>query len=121
MKKFNRDYTTPEQSKRLLELGLPIDSANYYCVVKNNYYAVIGEDNVYSSIEQEIIEVNKRPYHDEIKRGEDILPAWSVGRLIEIWKICNGKAWYYYTDSALIDEIVEDFGIFDMDFSKLEE
>lgn len=32
MDKLKKDYTTPEQSKRLLELGVPIESANiiYY-------------------------------------------------------------------------------------------
>lgn len=28
MKTLQNDFTTPEQSKRLLELGLPADSAN---------------------------------------------------------------------------------------------
>lgn len=28
MKKLHNDFTTPEQSKRLLELGVPADSAD---------------------------------------------------------------------------------------------
>jgi hypothetical protein len=33
MKKLQNNFTTPEQSKRLLELGVPADSADLYCVL----------------------------------------------------------------------------------------
>ncbi len=30
MKKLQSNFTTPEQSKRLLEMGVPTDSADFY-------------------------------------------------------------------------------------------
>lgn len=80
MSKLQNDFTTQEQSKRLLELGLPADSANLF----------------YSKFECETFE--NRPtlcydkkYSDVVPYGyeNDYFPCWSVGRLIEIMKICN--------------------------------
>ncbi len=42
MKQLQNNFTSPEQSKRLLELGLPADSAD--CVlVRNLYFPKGGE------------------------------------------------------------------------------
>lgn len=112
MKKFNRDYTTPEQSKRLLELGLQPNSANLYYTRFGSETFVTPPKLCYA-----------KSYFYIVPDGfEDFyLPCWSVGRLMEIWQICeNGRIWGYATDRALIDEIVDDFGLFDLDFSKLE-
>lgn len=97
MKQLQRNFTTPEQSKRLLELGVPADSADLYCVVKNNYIALLNEDVVYSLQEQQMIKVSKTTYREELKKGEDILPCWSVGRLIEICCISMGMSGYPHT------------------------
>ena len=88
MKTLQRNFTTQEQSKRLLELGVPADSSDLYCVVKNNYTALLDEYVVYSLQEQRMIQVSKTTYRKELKKGEDILPCWSVGRLIEIHLKC---------------------------------
>lgn len=88
MKKLQNNFTTPEQSKLLLELGVPADSADLYCVVKNNYTALLEDGVVYSLQEQNMIKVSKTAYRKELKIGEDILPCWSVGRLIEIHLKC---------------------------------
>ena len=79
MKKFNRYYTTPEQSMRLLKLGLQPNSANLF----------------YSKFERETFGQPKlcyeKRYCDIVPHGyeEYYLPCWSVGRLIEIYLICN--------------------------------
>lgn len=86
IKKLQNNYTTPEQSKRLLELGVPADSADCYHVVKNNFTAILHNE-AYSVCEEKMIKVSKTAYREEMNRG-DILPCWSVGRLIEIITIC---------------------------------
>ena len=85
MVKLQNNFTTPEQSKRLLELGVPADSADCIC--------------------------------------------WSVGRLMEICKICEPKKYYEELCEELqwsqnycvviISHIIANLPI--IDFSKLEE
>ena len=68
MSKLQNNFTTPEQSKRLLELGVPAWTADCYytefgkIVIKN-----IALDTLYPS-------------------------CWSVGRLIEIYEIVGENA-----------------------------
>lgn len=104
MKTFNRNYTTPEQSKRLLELGVPSCTADFFYPTEKSDMPIIIVD---------------------IKVGWNLkyaIPCWSVGRLMEIWKICHGWPWEYATDEALIDIIMSDFEtcIKHLDLSKLE-
>ena len=73
---INGLYTTPEQSKQLLELGVPADSADciYVKHVMNSDYDL------------EILK--ERSYSEEVSEFEgfyDYIPCWSVGRLIEIY------------------------------------
>ena len=105
MKKLQNNFTTPEQSKRLLELGVPAWTADCY-------YKESGK-----------IEIKNTAL-------DEFYPAcWSVGRLIEIMKICsNGVATWYLrsTDKEpLIERWIDSLesGLFenDFDFSKLEE
>jgi hypothetical protein len=121
MKKLQNNFTTPEQSKRLLELGVPAGSADCYYT-------------------QEEIEGNmfwfdlhiKREYqphtslHASIIWGE-ILPCWSAGRLIEISKLCYVSLcehdYFIRQKDCNTDFLIKMFelGIDIMDFSKLEE
>lgn len=75
MSELRKDYTTPEQSKRLLELGIPIESANIV------YY------HTPDSLHDPYLITEKR-HIENLKAGKG-LPCWSVGRLIEIYLICN--------------------------------
>ena len=72
---LQKDYTTPEQSKRLLELGVPKWTANFKhpCIPTNKGDLVLSTDIVVSC--QEIF--------------EDEIPLWSTGRMIEILAKCN--------------------------------
>ena len=74
MKKLQQNFTTPEQSKRLLELGLPADSSDCYIneVCDNRAFQL---PNIFSRC---IWQPKNKP-----------IPCWSVGRLIEIWLHCN--------------------------------
>ena len=76
MKKLQNNFTTPEQSKRLLELGVPADSAD--CFWFDERDLMFLKDELYSD------EAKDR----EWVRATDYLPCWSVGRLIEVMNIC---------------------------------
>ena len=119
MKQLQNNYTTPEQSKRLLELGMPADSADCYCTA---YGTITPWD-----------EENELKWYTGINR-----PCWSVGRLIEIAHLCSGSTLSYKEEAdelkkfkeahkcetiieAIIMCIEDACSIGGMDFSKLEE
>lgn len=74
--KLQNNFTTPEQSKRLLELGLPADSADMrYTRIKGN-----------QDWHKPYMITTRCKFHGA--RCMEALPCWSVGRLIEILKLC---------------------------------
>ena len=94
MVKLQNNFTTPEQSKRLLELGVPADSAD--CIWSS-------DDNFTSGLyDLSIIPYNKIFSNDRRldKNGEvanlQKLPCWSVGRIIEIIGICAGIKYIHF-------------------------
>lgn len=103
MSKLQNNFTTPEQSKRLLELGIPAWTADCY-------YKESGK-----------IEVKNTAL-------DELFPScWSVGRLMEIYHICIPNTsiygWSYHEDvngnyiDYIIQEYVDAYG--ELDFSKL--
>jgi hypothetical protein len=119
MKTLQNDYTTREQSKRLLELGVPASSADCY-------YGSYGGHPDYVAVRQTEFETED----DALFRlNDNLLPCWSVGRLIEIMKECSipVTTWYIKSDSKkpLLEYFMDDLESAlmerDMDFSKLEE
>ena len=70
MKTLQNNFTTPEQSKRLLELGVPADSSDMY-YKHTMFRPFLFSKGVLFSAYSEI---------------EDIVPCWSVGRLIDTIK-----------------------------------
>lgn len=128
--KLQNNFTTIEESKKLLELGVPEWTADMFYVVNSK--------KKYRSWENcpEIIPFNTT-YREYLAYGENFdvfkheyyYPCWSVGRLIEITNICSihSIASIYRTDRDVtqIDIILET--IFNrihgnsIDFSKLEE
>lgn len=130
IKKLQNNFTTPEQSKRLLKLGVPADSAD--CVLENLNTA---ENNFQSEYYTRWI-IEKRHVKEDIfcERNEGIfLPCWSVGRLIEIMELCykfdfsdSGSVQIYTTDvkkGTVVDVLISDIERFinKIDFSELEE
>lgn len=81
MKKLQNNFTTPEQSKRLLELGVHADSADCYNTTK--HIGKIPDGMTYKNVWQMSIWRNENGNHIEM------YPCWSVGRLIEIYEICT--------------------------------
>lgn len=97
MKKLQNNFTTPEQSKRLLELGVPADSADCYY---EPFDGLIDSDSTRLEIRQNIKELSKNMFKDY----QRLLPCWSVGRLIEILLICHiGSAAHIDFDKTIYD------------------
>jgi hypothetical protein len=110
--KLQNNFTTIEQSKKLLELGVPEWTADMF-------YDVNSEKK-YRSWEfcPEIIPLNTtyRKYlaygeKYDVFKHEYFYPCWSVGRLIEIMNICSMHdiVSIYRTDRDVtqIDVIIE--------------
>lgn len=76
MKEFQKDGTTPEQSKLLLELGIPADSANY-SRFRDDFYPEVLHSK-YSEYMAKLI----------FTEPEEYTPCWSALRLMEIIDIC---------------------------------
>lgn len=76
---LQKDYTTPEQSKRLLELGVPKWTANVKydseCICPSFVETLVFCD---TGIEDDGYE----------KYTVEYSPSWSVGRLCDIVRIC---------------------------------
>ena len=124
MKKLQNNFTTPDQSKRLLELGVPADSADCYLLrthTKGDTFIVeVLHDELYSK-------------HDKFTNLLEYLPCWSVARLIEICLKCSTleqrQVRFFYNgdddEYSLIDYVVTvlESGVMTnhMDFSKLED
>lgn len=126
IKKLQNNFTTPEQSKRLQELGVPADSADCYWSrygtrVPWSGITLIEGDATYTGI-------TSPPCHF------DFLPCWSVGRLMEIFEICDNLPSFTRADVCSIPSLKRmsymeymmkcynkaiEMGI--LDFSKLEE
>lgn len=125
MKTLQNNYTSPEQSERLLELGLPADSADmYYSRTSTTHfwdpYLIVG-GSTYTMISGSSAFI--------------FLPCWSVGRLIEIYLTCALEYHPYddfYTETPslhlmafdkerLIEEVIEIMSEDETDFSKLED
>ena len=120
IKQLQNDYTTPEQSKRLLELGVPADSADqvYYDDIMWGAHEFIPNDRTYSEIVSG---------HENIS-----IPCWSVGRLMEIWEICVGVKFDRWSRKGVLLPLIEDciehiefalnpYTEVEFDFSKLDE
>ena len=114
MKTLQNDFTTPEQSKRLLELGVPAESANcYYTEILWHRPRFITEDTIPN-------------WNARLMDGtQKYLPCWSAGRLMEIYGIGMGVEGFFYCKGNFIDEAIRriEGSVKDnlIDFSKLEE
>ena len=112
MIKLQNNFTTVEQSKRLLELGVPRWTADMY-------YQFDSFQQLYR------MQAFEDGYEHSSQMCEKDLPCWSVGRLMEIYEICSGKVWdnTVIEGYSKIDMLLEDFDNYEcrLNFSKLEE
>lgn len=111
IKQLQNNFTTVEQSKRLLELGVPADSADCYWNTICQKPMPMCQGILYSDKRNQFTKSN--------------VPVWSVGRLMEIYEVCSGKVWEntVIEGYSKIDMLLEDFDNYEcrLDFSKLEE
>ena len=119
MKKLQNNFTTPEQSKRLLELGVPAWTADCYNTIK--HIGKIPDGITYKNVWQMSTWRNKNGSHIEM------YPCWSVGRLIEIYCLATGIEYIKIGTSeiSLIELMIKMIEIAvkvkTFDFSRLEE
>lgn len=131
MKKLQSNYTTPKQSKRLLELGVPKDSADCIAHIVDN--SIDLHEDFFLKGDARISVINQRHTYTKVTTLEDNeawldepYPCWSVGRLIELYMKARGLDFMYFrimSDANMIDSIVRMFveSQNEIDFSKLEE
>ena len=116
IKKLQNNYTTPEQSKRLLELGVPADSANCY----------------YDSWKRVQWRQQADLHNDFFESYPHYIPCWTVGRFIELLVTCaidkdyveeiiKGTACYAAAVETYVNVITYLYKKKELDFSKLEE
>lgn len=122
MKNLQNNFTTTEQSKRLIELGVPADSAD--CCLNGDSVIMLNgktfQENYNEDLDFARLHLIEYPHY---------IPCWSVGRLIEICKICEPKKYYEQLCEELqwiqnycvviISHIIANLPI--IDFSKLED
>lgn len=111
--RLQNNFTTPKQSKRLIELGVPINSADM---------------GIIDDILNFGIEILVEPYDKWCKGYESIsMPCWSVGRLIEIYSLATGVEYTKIgiSEISLTDLMIKIIEVAvkakTFDFSKLEE
>ena len=109
IKKLQNNFTTPAQSKRLLELGVPADSADcYFFDWKARFERNIQRDLLPYDVSYDEWIIQPDSYGEvHTKR---YLPCWSVGRLIEIYEKCVGERFERHIDptTLLLKPILED-------------
>ena len=120
MSKLQNNFTTPEQSKRLLELGIPINSAD--CYISNEKIFVLHnctyQENFNDDLNLARLHLIDIPHYT---------PCWSVGRLIEIFAITIDSDFIdfdtYANSPCVLKELLEKYekNIELLDFSKLDE
>lgn len=125
MKKLQYNFTTPEQSKMLLDLGLPAWTADcdYYeegYIPKDAYPNVVPPEEHYRDMSCQ------RGFSEYIN-----LPSWSIGRLMEIYSICikddTDEHWPLHSSVESVgftymDHVINRFVTNkEIDYSKLEE
>lgn len=117
--KLQSNFTTPEQSKLLLELGVPADSADCYNTIKHT--GKIPADATYKDVWQ------MSTWRDENGNHIEMYPSWSVGRLMEIFAICFDPDFIHFDTYAdginFLKQMIDKFETYAkiMDFSKLYE
>ena len=144
MTKFKNNFTTNEQSKKLLDLGVPAASADMYYKQYSDAVVYVGEvgdvpqgktfyihepslrhinpEGTWTWKDEERIDLSGKV--DELRKTD--IPCWSVGRLIEIYIIARGLDTAYLPIERTEDMIKYLIQLYeekmkDLDFSKLEE
>lgn len=129
-KQLQNNFTTPEQSKCLLELGVPADSAN--AILRHYIWAKGHNEDDEENWETPMVVDHRCQLSASQLLGividdeyDKALPCWSVGRLIEIFIICTPYVEIRLRQRLIIEQLIASYedvkkqGL--IDFSKLEE
>ena len=114
-KKLQNNYTTPAQSRKLMELGIPDWTADCYyyeegSIADDSYPAVVPFDELYEDSSTETM------FSSYV-----CLPCWSVGRLIEIYATCTDCSLFELPlEDSLIETLIDGIEWNRLDFSKLD-
>ena len=119
-------YTTEKQSEKLLNAGLPANSADcYFGLLSTNPCS--DNDEYFPReiiIRQNIKQLSPDFFETEI--GKEFLPCWSFGKLMNILGKCFTPQYSYlyeitdcYDCEMLIDEIISRSEVNQLDFEKL--
>lgn len=107
MSKLQNDFTTKQQSEKLLALRMPRLSANFY----------YDDENEVQIVRDPEFELQSKGY----------FPCWSVGMLMKIFAICFDPDFIEFDifadGTTFLQQMIDKFEtcIDAMDFSKLEE
>ena len=118
--KFKNNFTTREQSEKLLGLGIPADSADCFFYLYTN-----DSDNPHILYKK--LSETQADYDSPFSSIKAVLyPCWSVGRLIEIYIIARGLDTAYLPIERGEDMVkylirLYEEKVKDLNFSKLEE
>ena len=97
---YDYEHTSIEQSKQLMEYGMPLNTAD--CMIDEKFPEVI------------IVLSKKNCYTEAKELFKTSLPCWSIGRLIKLHLACNTE-WPNPNDKHLIFSELTDFnGFIDM-------
>lgn len=117
MKKLQNNFTTTEQSKRLLELGVPAWTAD--CFHPTNLQQIPIKDATPTII------TYKLDTHEIVWDKVFGFPCWSVGRLMEIYCLCADEVYSIEFVGQIhtrpMNKILDLFEYVKLDFSKLYE
>ena len=131
MKTLQNNFTTPEQSKKLLELGVPIDSADMFWTASDEKYP--SSELVWNLYIRNSDSLDKNFFKIYNMNEFQVIPCWSVGRLMEIYDMCfispkSRSSWCTHTrvkGVLFVDYILDCYknAITDklLDFSKLDD
>lgn len=119
-------FTTQEQSKRLLKLGVPAETADLKFVPHrtfNNYFLADPADG----LDDSHIFYQEDPSVNWTGLSEGDIPCWSIGRLFQILSICYGHTHCTYVpDMSIFPDMESMIGDIEhnvkkgmVDFSKL--
>lgn len=119
-------FTTQEQSKTLLELGVPRDTADFKYVPHRTFNFYFLADPADGLDDSEVFYPNEPTFNGTGVREEDI-PCWSIGRLFQILSICyDHPRCTYVLDMSMFPDMESMIGDIEynvkngmVDFSKL--
>ena len=126
---MKNNYTTIEQSKKLLNLGVPEDSADMFYDGDNTVVNILKD--IFGSAEPTPELLEGVPFSElkQLKKYKNAIPCWSSGQLLKINSKCRSLADHavgIHLHANEIDELIDyHIKLFEndllFDFSKLEE